>query len=323
MGLLIDGEWSDAGYDTAKHQGRFVRDTARFRHWITPDGSAGPSGDGGFKAETGRYHLYVSHACPWAHRVMIMRYLKNLVPHISVSVVHPLMLDKGWSFERDDFATGDNLYGVDYLYQIYLKSDPRASGRVTVPVLWDKDRHQIVSNESSEIIRMFNSAFDQITGNDADYWPAAQREAIEEVNADIYNHINNGVYKAGFATTSAAYEDAVTALFAALDRMEARLGHRRYLIGEGPTEADWRFFTTLVRFDPVYVGHFKCNLRRIADYPALSGYLRELYQMPGIADSVVMPHIKTHYYASHLQINPTGIVPQGPILDYTEPHGRG
>ena len=206
MGLLIDGEWSDAGYDTAKHQGRFVRDTARFRHWITPDGSAGPSGDGGFKAETGRYHLYVSHACPWAHRVMIMRYLKNLVPHISVSVVHPLMLDKGWSFERDDFATGDSLYGVDYLYQIYLKSDPRASGRVTVPVLWDKDRHQIVSNESSEIIRMFNSAFDQITGNDADYWPAAQREAIEEVNADIYHHINNGVYKAGFATTSAAYE---------------------------------------------------------------------------------------------------------------------
>ena len=323
MGLLIDGEWSDAGYDTAKHQGRFVRDTARFRHWITPDGSAGPSGDGGFKAETGRYHLYVSHACPWAHRVMIMRYLKDLVPHISVSVVHPLMLDKGWSFERDDFATGDNLYGVDYLYQIYLKSDWRASGRVTVPVLWDKDRHQIVSNESSEIIRMFNSAFDQITGNDADYWPATQREAIEEVNADIYHHINNGVYKAGFATSSAAYEDAVTALFAALDRMEARLEHRRYLVGEGPTEADWRFFTTLVRFDPVYVGHFKCNLRRIADYPALSGYLRELYQMPGIADSVVMPHIKTHYYASHRQINPTGIVPQGPILDYTAPHGRG
>ena len=323
MGLLIDGEWSDAGYDTTKHQGRFVRDTARFRHWITPDGSAGPSGDGGFKAETGRFHLYVSHACPWAHRVMIMRYLKDLVPHISVSVVHPLMLDKGWSFERDDFATGDNLYGVDYLYQIYLKSDPRASGRVTVPVLWDKDRHQIVSNESSEIIRMFNSAFDQITGNDADYWPAAQREAIEEVNADIYHNINNGVYKAGFATSSAAYEDAVTTLFAALDRMEARLGHRRYLIGEGPTEADWRFFTTLVRFDPVYVGHFKCNLRRIADYPALSGYLRELYQMPGIADSVVMPHIKTHYYASHRQINPTGIVPQGPILNYTSPHGRG
>ena len=323
MGLLIDGEWSDAGYDTAKHQGRFVRDTARFRHWITSDGSAGPSGDGGFKAETGRYHLYVSHACPWAHRVMIMRHLKDLVPHISVSVVHPLMLDKGWSFERDDFATGDNLYGVDYLYQIYLKSDRRASGRVTVPVLWDKDRHQIVSNESSEIIRMFNSAFDQITGNDADYWPATQREAIEEVNADIYHHINNGVYKAGFATSSAAYEDAVTALFAALDRMEARLEHRRYLVGEGPTEADWRFFTTLVRFDPVYVGHFKCNLRRIADYPALSGYLRELYQMPGIADSVVMPHIKTHYYASHRQINPTGIVPQGPILDYTAPHGRG
>jgi putative glutathione S-transferase len=320
---LIDGEWSDAGYDTAKHQGRFVRDTARFRHWITPDGSAGPSGDGGFKAETGRYHLYVSHACPWAHRVMIMRHLKDLVPHISVSVVHPLMLDKGWSFERDDFATGDNLYGVDYLYQIYLKSDRRASGRVTVPVLWDKDRHQIVSNESSEIIRMFNSAFDQITGNDADYWPATQREAIEEVNADIYHHINNGVYKAGFATSSAAYEDAVTALFAALDRMEARLEHRRYLVGEEPTEADWRFFTTLVRFDPVYVGHFKCNLRRIADYPALSGYLRELYQMPGIADSVVMPHIKTHYYASHRQINPTGIVPQGPILDYTAPHGRG
>lgn len=323
MGLLIDGTWSDAGYDMAKHQGRFVRDTARFRHWITADGSAGPSGDGGFKAETGRYHLYVSHACPWAHRVMIMRHLKDLAPHISVSVVHPLMLDKGWCFDRDDFAAGDDLYGVDYLYQIYLKSDPRASGRVTVPVLWDKDRQQIVSNESSEIIRMFNSAFDRITGNDTDYWPAAHRAAIEAVNADIYHHINNGVYKAGFATSSVAYDEAVTALFAALDRMEARLSRCRYLIGDWLTEADWRFFTTLVRFDPVYVGHFKCNLRRIADYPALSGYLRELYQMPGIATSVVMPHIKTHYYASHRQINPTGIVPQGPILDYAAPHGRG
>jgi putative glutathione S-transferase len=322
MGLLIDGSWSTAWYDTEKTDGKFVREDAGFRHWITADGAAGPTGKAGFKAESGRYHLYVSHACPWAHRTMIFRHLKGLDEHISVSVVHPLMLENGWSFATDEFATGDALYQSDFLYQIYQKSKPDVTGRVTVPVLWDKQTEQIISNESSEIIRMFNSAFDTITGNELDFWPAAKRNAIEIINEDIYQHINNGVYRAGFATKASAYEEAVTGLFDALDRIEARLGASRYLIGDDITEADWRLFTTLVRFDPVYVGHFKCNLRRIADYPALSGYLRELYQMPGVAETVVMPHIKTHYYASHRHLNPTGIVPKGPILDFLAPHGR-
>jgi putative glutathione S-transferase len=322
MGLLIDGSWSTAWYDTEKTNGKFVREDAGFRHWITADGAAGPTGKAGFKAESGRYHLYVSHACPWAHRTMIFRHLKALDAHITVSVVHPLMLDNGWSFATDEFATGDTLYQSDFLYQIYQKSKPDVTGRVTVPVLWDKQTEQIVSNESSEIIRMFNSAFDAITGNRLDFWPAASRNAIEMINGDIYQHINNGVYRAGFATKAPAYDEAVTDLFDALDRIEARLGENRYLLGDDITEADWRLFTTLVRFDPVYVGHFKCNLRRIADYPALSGYLRELYQMPGIAETVVMPHIKTHYYASHHNLNPTGIVPKGPVLDFLTPHGR-
>ena len=322
MGLLIDGSWSTAWYDTEKTDGKFVREDAGFRHWITADGAAGPTGKAGFKAESGRYHLYVSHACPWAHRTMIFRHLKALDTHISVSVVHPLMLDNGWSFATDEFATGDTLYQSDFLYQIYQKSKPDVTGRVTVPVLWDKQTEQIVSNESSEIIRMFNSAFDAITGNRLDFWPAARRNAIEMINDDIYQHINNGVYRAGFATKAPAYDEAVTDLFDALDRVEARLGENRYLLGDDITEADWRLFTTLIRFDPVYVSHFKCNLRRIADYPALSGYLRELYQMPGIAETVVMPHIKTHYYTSHRNLNPTGIVPKGPILDFLSPHGR-
>ena len=322
MGLLIDGSWSTAWYDTEKTDGKFVREDAGFRHWITADGAAGPTGKAGFKAESGRYHLYVSHACPWAHRTMIFRHLKALDAHISVSVVHPLMLDNGWSFGTDEFATGDTLYQSDFLYQIYQKSKPDVTSRVTVPVLWDKQTEQIVSNESSEIIRMFNSAFDAITGNRLDFWPAASRTAIETINDDIYQHINNGVYRAGFATKAPAYDEAVTDLFDALDRIEARLGENRYLLGDEITEADWRLFTTLVRFDPVYVGHFKCNLRRIADYPALSGYLRELYQMPGIAETVVMPHIKTHYFVSHRNLNPTGIVPKGPILDFLTPHGR-
>ena len=288
MGLLIDGSWSTAWYDTEKTDGKFVREDAGFRHWITADGAAGPTGKAGFKAESGRYHLYVSHACPWAHRTMIFRHLKALDAHISVSVVHPLMLDNGWSFGTDEFATGDTLYQSDFLYQIYQKSKPDVTSRVTVPVLWDKQTEQIVSNESSEIIRMFNSAFDAITGNRLDFWPAASRTAIETINNDIYQHINNGVYRAGFATKAPAYDEAVTDLFDALDRIEARLGENRYLLGDEITEADWRLFTTLVRFDPVYVGHFNCNLRRIADYPALSGYLRELYQMPGIAETVVM-----------------------------------
>ena len=322
MGLLIDGSWSTAWYDTEKTDGKFVREDAGFRHWITADGAAGPTGKAGFKAESGRYHLYVSHACPWAHRTMVFRHLKALDAHISVSVVHPLMLDNGWSFGTDEFATGDTLYQSDFLYQIYQKSKPDVTSRVTVPVLWDKQTEQIVSNESSEIIRMFNSAFDAITGNRLDFWPAASRTAIETINNDIYQHINNGVYRAGFATKAPAYDEAVTDLFDALDRIEARLGENRYLLGDEITEADWRLFTTLVRFDLVYVGHFKCNLRRIADYPALSGYLRELYQMPGIAETVVMPHIKTHDYASHGNLNPTGIVPKGPILDFLTPHGR-
>ena len=323
MGLLIDGNWSTAWYDTTKTQGRFVRETAGFRNWITPDGTAGPTGEDGFAAESGRYHLYVSHACPWAHRTIIFRHIKQLASHISMSIVHPLMLENGWSFDRDTHATGDHLYGKNFLYEVYTHGHPKASGRVTVPMLWDKYRKKIVSNESSEIIRMFNSAFNELTDNHDDYWPVAQRHDIEHINQDIYDNINNGVYKAGFATSPAAYGDAVEALFAALDRMEARLKRQRYLMGAHITEADWRFFTTLVRFDPVYVGHFKCNIRRIADYPALLGYLRDLYQLPGIAETVVMDHIKQHYYQSHRQINPTGIVPVGPVLDYTAPHGRG
>ena len=323
MGLLIDGNWSTAWYDKTKTQGRFVRETARFRNWITPDGTAGPTGEAGFAAESGRYHLYVSHACPWAHRTIIFRQIKQLSSHISVSVVHPLMLENGWSFDRDAHATGDHLFGKNFLHEVYTHGHPEASGRVTVPVLWDKYSQKIVSNESSEIIRMFNSAFNELTGNHDNYWPVEERHEIEHVNQDIYDNINNGVYKAGFATSPAAYADAVAALFAALDRMEARLERQRYLMGAHITEADWRFFTTLVRFDPVYVGHFKCNIRRIADYPALLGYLRDLYQSPGIAETVVMDHIKQHYYQSHRQINPTGIVPIGPLLDYTAPHGRG
>ena len=322
MGLLINGNWSTACYDTTKTEGRFVRETANFRNWITPDGAAGPTGEDGFAAESGRYHLYVSHACPWAHRTIIFRHIKQLASHISMSVVHPLMLENGWSFDKDTHATGDHLFGKNFLHEVYTHGHPQASGRVTVPVLWDKYRQKIVSNESSEIIRMFNSAFNELTNNHDDYWPVAQRHEIEHVNQDIYGNINNGVYKAGFARSATAYEDAVDALFAALDRMEARLDRQRYLMGKHITEADWRFFTTLVRFDPVYVGHFKCNFRRIADYPALLGYLRDLYQMPGIAETVVMDHIKQHYYQSHHQINPTGIVPVGPYLDYGAPHGR-
>jgi putative glutathione S-transferase len=323
MGFLIDGVWSEEWNDTVKTDGRFVRENAGFRHWVTADGAAGPSGDAGFPAESGRYHLYVSHACPWAHRTIIFRHLKQLTDHISVSVVHPLMFDQGWSFDSDDHATGDHLYGKKFLHEVYTFGHPQASGRVTVPVLWDKHKACIVSNESAEIIRMFNAAFNALTGNHDDYWPELLRDEIESVNQDIYDNINNGVYKAGFATSAAAYQDAVRALFAALDRMESRLQQSRYLMGTQVTEADWRFFTTLVRFDPVYVGHFKCNLRRIADYPALTGYLRDLYQTPGIAETVVMDHIKQHDYKSHRQINPTAIVPLGPVLDYHAPHGRG
>ncbi|WP_170333898.1 glutathione S-transferase family protein [Ruegeria arenilitoris] len=323
MGLLVDGKWHDTWYDTKSTGGAFKRSAAQFRNWLTTDGSAGLSGKGGFPAETERYHLYVSHACPWAHRTLIFRELKGLSDHISVSVVHPDMLDKGWSFEKDgNGATGDTLYGLDYAHQVYTKADPTYSGRVTVPILWDKQQETIVSNESSEIIRMFNSAFDEITGNTDDYWPEAMRDDIEEVNARIYSNVNNGVYKSGFATSQEAYDDAVNPLFETLDWLEDHLASRRYLMGDRLTEADWRLFTTLIRFDPVYHLHFKCNRRRLIDYPSLWAYTRELYQWPGVAQTVNMAHIVRHYHFSHDSINPHRIIPVNPELDYMEPHRR-
>jgi len=323
MGKLVDGKWHDVWYDTKDSGGAFKRTEATFRNWITADGSAGPSGEGGFKAESGRYHLYVSYACPWAHRTLIFRALKGLSDHITVSAVHPDMLSEGWHFGTDyEGATGDTLYGLPFARDIYLKAMPDMSGRVTVPILWDKQRETIVSNESSEIIRMFNSAFNGITGNTDDYWPEAERDAIEEVNARIYDTLNNGVYKSGFATTQAAYEAAVYPLFATLDWLEDRLSQNRYLMGDHVTEADWRLFTTLIRFDPVYHLHFKCNRKRIVDYPNLWAYTRELYQVPGVAETVNMDHIVRHYHYSHDSINPHRIVPINPVLDYLEPHGR-
>ena len=323
MGLLFDGKWVDQWYDTKSSGGKFVRSAAQFRNWITADGSAGESGKPGFKAESGRYHLYVSMACPWAHRTLIFRALKGLTDHIDVSAVHPDMLDQGWSFEKDGVAQGDPIYGSQFTHNLYTRADPSYSGRVTVPILWDKEQETIVSNESSEIIRMFNSAFDGITGNTDDYWPAEMRDAIEEVNARIYDTLNNGVYKSGFATTQAAYDAAVHPLFDTLDWLEARLADNRYLMGDRLTEADWRLFTTLIRFDPVYHLHFKCNRKRLIDYPNLWAYTRELYQMPGVAETVDMDHIVRHYHYSHESINPHRIVPINPVLDYLEPHGRG
>ncbi|MEC8293415.1 MAG: glutathione S-transferase family protein [Pseudomonadota bacterium] len=323
MGKLVDGKWHDVWYDTKDSGGAFKRTEATFRNWITADGSAGPSGEGGFKAESGRYHLYVSYACPWAHRTLIFRALKGLSDHITVSAVHPDMLSDGWHFGSDyEGATGDTLYGLPFARDIYLKAMPNMSGRVTVPILWDKERETIVSNESSEIIRMFNSAFNGITGNTDDYWPEGERDAIEEVNARIYGTLNNGVYKSGFATTQSAYEAAVYPLFDTLDWLEDRLSQNRYLMGDHVTEADWRLFTTLIRFDPVYHLHFKCNRKRIVDYPNLWAYTRELYQVPGVAETVNMDHIVRHYHYSHDSINPHRIVPINPVLDYLEPHGR-
>ncbi|WP_265501729.1 glutathione S-transferase family protein [Paracoccus beibuensis] len=324
MGQLVEGVWKDEWYDTDSTGGEFKRDTSKFRNWVTADGSAGPTGEGGFTAESGRYHLYVSHACPWAHRTMIFRALKDLRDHIDVSVVHPEMLKDGWEF-RTDFpgATGDRQFGLDYLRQVYLKAKPDASGRVTVPVLWDRQTGQIVSNESADIIRMFNGAFDGITGNTDDYWPADLRDRIEEVNARIYDTVNNGVYKAGFATSQEAYDKAVVPLFDSLDWIEGALAQHRYLTGDRITEADWRLFTTVVRFDPVYHTHFKCNRRRIVDYPNLWGWARELYQWPGVADTVHPDHFMRHYYFSHDMINPHRIIPIGPDEDWSAAHGRG
>ncbi len=324
MGRLVDGVWQDAWYDTKSTGGHFKRAASSFRNWITADGSAGPSGNAGFKAEAGRYHLYVSLACPWAHRTLIFRKLKKLEDLISVSVVHPLMLENGWEFrpDADPDATPDPLFQADALWQIYVKADPHYSGRVTVPVLWDKHQNTMVSNESAEIIRMFNTAFNGLTGSTEDFCPPDLVAEIDGINALIYDTVNNGVYKAGFATTQEAYAESVTTLFETLDILERRLSTQRYLLGNRLTEADWRLFTTLVRFDPVYVGHFKCNVRRIADYANLSAYLRDLYQVPGIRETVNLRHIKEHYYRSHKTINPTGIVPIGPAIDLGAPHGR-
>ncbi len=324
MGQLVDGVWHDVWYDTKASGGAFKRSQAKFRNWITADGSAGPSGTGGFDAASGRYHLYVSYACPWAHRTLIFRQLKGLTDHISISAVHPDMLGEGWTFDTDDKgATGDTLFGLPYARDIYLKAEPQMSGRVTVPILWDKERETIVSNESSEIIRMFNSAFDQVTGNTADYWPLSLRDDIAPVNDRIYDTLNNGVYKSGFATTQEAYEAAVNPLFDTLEWLEERLEKNRYLMGATLTEADWRLWTTLIRFDPVYHLHFKCNRKTLREFPNLWAYTRELYQMPGIAGTVNMDHIVRHYHYSHESINPHRIVPINPRLNYAEPHGRG
>ena len=324
MGLLVDGVWRDAWYDTSRTGGAFERTAAKFRNWITADGAPGPTGRGGFRAEPGRYHLYVSHACPWAHRALIFRSLKGLEDLIGVSVVHPDMLGDGWTFETDDHgATGDLLYGLPFVRDVYLRADPQASGRVTVPILWDRLHETIVSNESSEIIRMFNSAFDGLTGNRDDYWPEHLRAEIEQVNARIYDTLNNGVYKCGFATTQAAYDAAVEPLFDTMDWLQDRLSRQRYLLAGQVTEADWRLFTTLVRFDAVYHGHFKCNRARLVDYPDLWAYTRELYQWPGIAATVNLAHIVRHYHYSHDTINPHRIVPIGPRPDFSEAHGRG
>lgn len=323
MGLLVNGQWQDKWYDTDNNQGEFKREAAQLRNWVTADGSAGQSGDAGFKAEKDRYHLYVSLACPWAHRTLIFRHLKGLEDYISVSVVSPDMLEHGWTFDKDNHSTGDALFDSDFMHQIYTRNKADYSGRVTVPVLWDKKTQRIVSNESAEIIRMFNSAFNSLTGNERDFYPQSLRSEIDEVNEFVYHNINNGVYRAGFATSQEAYTEAFDDLFAALDKIEQRLSANRYLVGDTLTEADWRLFTTLIRFDSVYVGHFKCNLRTIESYPAISNYLRELYQIEGVSKTVDFYHIKRHYYFSHTMINPTQVVPKGPDIDYARSHNRG
>ena len=323
MGQLVDGVWHDVWYDTGKSGGTFERSTAGFRNWITADGSPGPSGKGGFIAESGRYHLYVSYACPWAHRTMIFRQIKGLTDHITFDVVHPDMLSNGWTFETDQTgSTGDRQFGLPFVRDIYLRTDPSISGRVTVPILWDKHQNTIVSNESSEIIRMFNAAFNKLTDNDLDFYPSALRAEIEPVNQRIYSTLNNGVYSCGFATTQAAYDAVVAPLFHTLDWLEDHLTDRHYLVGTELTEADWRLFPTLVRFDSVYHTHFKCNRKRIIDYPNLWAYTRELYQHPGISDTVNIQHIIRHYHFSHDTINPNRIIPTNPILDWNQPHGR-
>jgi len=320
MGLLVEGVWQQDGVRTK--DGHFIRPAPRFRSWVTPDGGAGPSGEGGFKAAAGRYHLYVSLACPWAHRAVIFRKLKALENIISMSVVSPDMLKDGWTFNKDEGSTGDDVNGKSKLSEIYLLADPKYTGRVSVPVLWDKERKTIVNNESSEIIRMLNSAFDAFSNVRSDYYPQALRAKIDGINELVFPNINNGVYRAGFATTQEAYEQAFRNVFDALDEIEQTLSQQRYLVGSTITEADWRLFPTLVRFDAVYYAHFKCNWRHIYEYPNLSNYLRDLYQQPGVAETVSLAQIKRHYYGSQRQVNPTGIVPVGPQLDFSAPHDR-
>ncbi len=324
MGLLVDGKWHDKWYDTDKTGGKFEREAARFRNWVTADGTPGPQGEGGFQAESGRYHLYVSMACPWAHRTLIFRKLKGLEPHIAVSVVHPDMVENGWEFRPDDEAHQDDLYNCRFMHQLYTRAAPSYSGRVTVPVLWDAQKQTIVSNESADIIRMLNSAFDGLDGVKAelDFHPAELYSDIDAVNERIYHTVNNGVYKAGFATAQDKYEEAYAELFRSLDWLEDRLSTQRYLVGHQLTEADWRLFTTLIRFDAVYFSHFKCNRQRIADFPALSAYVRDLYQVPGVAETVDLEQIKRHYYVSQRTINPTQVVPVGPEVELDAPHGR-
>jgi putative glutathione S-transferase len=323
MGLLVDGVWHDKWYDTKVSGGRFERPQSQFRSWITVDGSAGPTGEAGFAAEAGRYHLYAAYFCPWAHRTLIFRALKRLEPMIDVSIVNWLMREEGLTFSAGPGIIADPLHNASYLREIYLAADPHYTGRVSVPVLWDKKKGTIVSNESADIIRMFNGAFDSLGAAPGNYRPDDLADEIDRLNARIYDTVNDGVYKAGFATTQQAYEAAVAPLFETLDWLEDRLSRQRYLCGDRLTEADIRLFTTLVRFDAVYVGHFKCNRRRIADYPNLWGFTRDIYQTPGIVETVHFDHIKGHYYQSHLMINPTGIVPVGPDIDFSTPHGRG
>lgn len=322
MGLLVKGQWQDKWYDTDSSGGEFQREAAKLRNWVTVDGRPGPSGEGGFAAESGRYHLYVSLACPWAHRTLIFRKLKELEAHIPVHVVSYLMLENGWSFDKSTGSTGDGLFDADFMHQIYTRNSPQYSGRVTVPVLWDTQTQQIVSNESAEIIRMFNSAFNELTGNERDFYPEALALEIDDVNQAVYENVNNGVYKAGFATSQDAYESAYDALFASLDALEERLSRQRYLVGTHLTEADWRLFTTLIRFDAVYHGHFKCNRQKLSEFPNLFEYVKELYQYPGISETVDFTHIKGHYYGSHPTINPSGVVPKGPVINWDKPHQR-